>query len=152
MWPGSFAGVLNISEYGDTHVRSTSASVVQVVCVCVCVCVWDRIRGHWDCSYWGHTEACARAYRHEFALTHHVDTPRPIIRIISTPSRHPVIATYTLVHTWADARFRGPVCTRSGAPSSFPWAWGFIKGWRLRQKSPRWVKRWSSKMLYVKLL
>lgn len=29
MWPGSFAGVLNIFEYGDTHVRSTSASVAQ---------------------------------------------------------------------------------------------------------------------------
>lgn len=100
----------NISECTDTCVPRC---LEWHTCVRVCVCGrGDYRRCARTCAFIGtNSRARARAPRR-----------RPIIRIISTPSRHPVIATYTLVHTRADARSRGPVCTRSGATSSFPWA------------------------------
>lgn len=63
-------------------------------------------------------QPCGRA-RLSARIRAHTPRRRPIIRIISTPSRHPVIATYTLVRTTRpDARSRDPVCTRSLARTS----------------------------------
>lgn len=90
---------LTVSGCADTCVHSVPRCSGWHVCTC------------WDCSRWGRARLSARIRAH---TPHH----RPIIRIISTPSRHPVTATYTLVHTRSDARSRDPVCTRSDVGAS----------------------------------